>query len=219
MASPLRVFLLEDDARTRASLLHRLQSSESITVVGDSGTLAEARAALEGLAVDAFLFDLQLPDGNSIALIREQHALRPEAPVLVISVFGDEERVISAIEAGARGYLLKDEPGEDLADAVRRAVAGESPISPAIARHLIRRFQDACDTAEPQADNPLSERELEVLRLAAKGLTYQETAEILGVSINTVGTYTRRVYQKLAVNSRAQAIFEARQMGWMRDGD
>ena len=217
MVATTRVFVLEDDARTRDSLLRKLAASASIEIAGAAGSLADARAALSGLGVDAFLFDLQLPDGNAIDLIREQRAERPKAPALVISVFGDEERVIAAIEAGAQGYLLKDDSGEDLADAVHRAIAGESPISPAIARHLIRRFQATPNTTEPASENPLSERELEVLQLAAKGLTYQETAEILGVSINTIGTYTRRVYQKLAVTSRAQAIFEARQMGWMGD--
>ncbi len=219
MADHIRVFVLEDDARTRASLLRRLNAAAFIETVGDAGALAEARDALAALEVDAFLFDLQLPDGNAIELIREQHLARPDIPVLVISVFGDEERVIAAIEAGARGYLLKDEPGEDLAESVRRAVEGESPISPAIARHLIRRFQVESEKRVNTVENPLSDRELEVLRLASKGLTYQETADLLGVTVNTIGTYTRRIYQKLAVTSRAQAVFEARQMGWMGDGD
>ncbi|MEM9171573.1 MAG: response regulator transcription factor [Pseudomonadota bacterium] len=217
MAKSLEVFVLEDDVRTRDSLLRRLGESRNIHVIGEAGSIAQARAALATCQPDVYLFDLQLPDGSSIDLIRELHRSVPTAPVLVISVFGDEERVIAAIEAGARGYLLKDDPGEDLADAVHRAVLGESPISPAIARHLIRRFQNVGDKPEPAVENPLSEREQEVLKLAAKGLTYQETARLLDVSVNTIGTYTRRVYQKLAVTSRAQAIFEAQQMGLMRD--
>ncbi|MEM8548253.1 MAG: response regulator transcription factor [Pseudomonadota bacterium] len=217
MTERLRVFVLEDDARTRASLIGRLQVAADIEVVGEAGTLTEASSALSALEVDVLLFDLQLPDGNAVALIAEQQQARPNTPVLVISVFGDEERVIGAIEAGARGYLLKDDTGEDIADAVRRSVQGESPISPAIARHLIRRFQQPAPVPDACIDNPLSERELEVLKLAAKGLTYQETAQLLAVSVNTIGTYTRRVYQKLAVTSRAQAIFEAQQMGLMDD--
>ena len=215
MGNDLRVFILEDDAEMRESLLARLGTDSGVMSVGAVGTVADARESLSSTRADVLLFDLQLPDGNAVELIAEQHANNPDIPILVISVFGDEDRVIGAIEAGARGYLLKDDAGEDLVDAIRRAVAGESPISPAIARHLIRRFQTG-QSNESVNDNPLSERELEVLRLASKGLTYQETATALQVSVNTVGTYTRRIYQKLAVGSRAQALFEARQMGLMR---
>lgn len=218
MSDTLHVFVLEDDTRTRESLLLRLEIDPGLSIAGAVGSLAAARDALHELHVDVFLFDLQLPDGNAVQLIEEQQMARPEAPILVISVFGDEDRVIGAIEAGAQGYLLKDDAGEDLVESIRRAVAGESPISPAIARHLIRRFQQPpeapSDSTAPE--NPLSEREIEVLRLASKGLTYQETASLLKVSVNTVGTYTRRIYQKLAVSSRAQALFEARQLGLMR---
>ncbi len=219
MLSRIRVFVLEDDARTRASLLRRLSAAENIETVGDAGTLAEAQEALSVIDVEVCLFDLQLPDGNAVELIRRQQEASPDTPILVISVFGDEERVIAAIEAGARGYLLKDDSEEDLAESVRRVAAGESPISPAIARHLIQRFQQKPSEPDSEMDNPLSERELQILQLAAKGLTYQETADLLNVSVNTIGTYTRRVYQKLSVTSRAQAIFEARHMGWMNDSD
>jgi len=216
----LKLFLLEDDAATRASLVRRLQSKPGLRIWGEAGSLADAEAVLSTGTPDILLVDLQLPDGDATGLIARQTALHPDLPVLVISVFGDEVRVVRAIEAGARGYLLKDDPGEDIADAVRRAVAGESPLSPAIARHLIRRLRPEAAAAPLEAAEPgptLSEREFEVLRLASKGLTYQETARLLDVSVNTVGTYTRRIYQKLSVSSRAEALFEARQRGLMRE--
>ncbi len=116
-----------------------------------------------------------------------------------------------------RVFVLEDDAGEELVDAIHRVLAGESPILPAIARHLIRRFQpqESDPSQAVTTDSLLSEREMEVLRLASKGLTYQETATVLGLTVNTVGTYTRRVYTKLAVSSRAQALFEARQLGLM----
>lgn len=217
MSRLIRVFVLEDDIPTRDGLVRRLAADSSLHVCGTAGSLAEAAASLATCNPDTLLVDLQLPDGDSTNLIAEWNQRSPDTPILVISVFGDETRVIGAIEAGARGYLLKDDTGEELVDSIHRAVAGESPISPAIARHLIRRFQPQKPSTpkDGTADNLLSARELEVLRLASKGFTYQETATVLGVTVNTIGTYTRRVYTKLAVSSRAQAIFEARQLGLM----
>lgn len=213
MSGSTRIFILEDDVPTRDSLILRITGASDMLVCGQVGSLKEARAFLETNRPDALLVDLQLPDGDATALIADCTSRFPDSPILVISVFGDEDRVVGAIEAGARGYLLKDDAGEELVDAIRQVMAGESPISPAIARHLIRRFQHG--PVEQKTDGVLSDRELEVLRLASKGLTYQETAKALGVTVNTIGTYTRRVYTKLAVTSRAQALFEARQMGLM----
>ena len=130
--------------------------------------------------------------------------------------------MVRAISAGAQGYLLKDDGHEDLTESIRQVLDGQSPISPSIAKHLIKRLKtveaDTLWRPEP-APSLLSERELEVLQLASRGLTYQETAEVLGVTINTVGTYTRRIYTKLAVSSRAAALFEARQLGLMNSSD
>ncbi|MEL7024268.1 MAG: response regulator transcription factor [Pseudomonadota bacterium] len=218
MANRTQVFILEDDEQTRLSLIHRLEQEARFEVCASAGSIGESVPLLEQQEPDVLLVDLQLPDGESFGLIAAHTERAPDVPVLVISVFGDEKRVVSAIESGAQGYLLKDDAGEDLTDAIDQVLAGEAPISPAIARHLIRRFQLSSKGTPPEVpsqQNVLSEREIEVLRLASKGLTYQETAKMLGVSVNTVGTYTRRVYQKLAVSSRAEALFEARQMGLM----
>ncbi|MEN7343053.1 MAG: response regulator transcription factor [Pseudomonadota bacterium] len=219
MADDVRIFVLEDDEKTRENLVRRLDREPGFTVCASAGTLAEGLETLAGLTPDVLLVDLQMPDGNATSLIAAHTARAPDVPVLVISVFGDEQRVLAAIEAGAQGYLLKDDASEEMTDAIRQVLAGEAPISPAIARHLIRRFrapEKAPEaTPDPEQEALLSERELDVLRMASKGLTYQETAKMLGISVNTVGTYTRRVYQKLAVGSRAQALFEARQLGLM----
>lgn len=209
------IFVVEDDAATRAMLVDKINRSSRHAVVGTAGTLTDARRALEATSPEVLLVDLQLPDGNGIDLISEQSARNPALPILVISVFGDEERVVNAISAGAQGYLLKDDEEDAIVDAVDHLLRGESPISPSIAIHLIRRFRQA--TPQRRGYNPLSDRELEVLELAAKGLSYRETAALMDVSVNTVGTFTKRIYTKLAVSSRAEAIFEARQMGLMFD--
>ncbi len=209
------VFVVEDDASTRAMLIDKISRSERHDVTGAVGSLSSARRALKEEQPDILLVDLQLPDGSGIDLISEQTLRNPALPILVISIFGDEERVVNAIGAGAQGYLLKDDEEDTILDAVDCLLRGQSPISPSIAVHLIRRFRQL--VPHRQEIHPLSDRELEVLQLATKGLSYRETAELMGVSINTVGTFTKRIYTKLAVSSRAEAIFEARQMGLMSD--
>lgn len=219
MPTQVKVFVLEDDAVTRQSIEHKIRSAPGFCVEGSAGTLAAAREELLTLRPDLLLVDLQLPDGDGAELIVEYTARYPKTPILVISVFGDEASVVRALSAGAQGYLLKDESHEELASSMRQVVEGQSPISPAIAMHLIKRLQSPEASEElwddEQSPSLLSTRELEVLQLASRGLTYQETADALDVSINTVGTYTRRIYTKLAVTSRAQALFEARQLGLM----
>jgi len=217
------VFVVEDDPATRKSLVRKIERSEGLLIAGSAATLADARQSLQTINPDAYLVDLQLPDGDGSELISEITQQRPGNPVLVISVFGDERSVVRAISAGAQGYLLKDAPGEDLAEAIVQVIEGQSPISPSIAKHLLRRFQsqasgESPDTSEDKkSQSILSRRELEILNLAAKGLTSKEAARALQISVNTIGTYTRRVYAKLAVSSRAEALFEARQLGLMDD--
>jgi DNA-binding NarL/FixJ family response regulator len=138
---------------------------------------------------------------------------------MVISVFGDEKSVLAAIEAGASGYLLKDGAEEHIADSIMRLVAGEAPISPAIAVHLIRRLRPKAEPPTPpraggdQPSDALTDREMEVLELVAKGLSYEEIGETLRLRYNTIASYIKGIYRKLAVRSRGEAVFEARQMG------
>lgn len=203
--------IVEDHEATRASLVAKVSADPAFSVVADVGTLAEARAQYTALAPEMMLVDLQLPDGNGRELIAAAGA---DTHILVISVFGDEQRVVSAIRAGAKGYLLKDDDAKEVSAAMRQLLDGESPISPAIARHLIAHFQRA---PESQTDITLSAREHEVLSFASKGYTYSEIAELMNVSANTVGTYTKRIYTKLEVNSKSAAVYEARRLGLMDD--
>ncbi len=205
------VMILEDHEATRASLVAKVASDPELKVVAETGTLNEALAHWRELNPDILLVDLELPDGSGIDLIK---TAADSAHILVISVFGDERRVVNAIRAGARGYLLKDDGAREVSVAIHQLLNGESPISPAIARHLIAQFQDQ---ASDETDVSLSRRELEVLMFASKGYTYQEIADLMEVTPNTVGTYTKRVYAKLEVNSKAAAVYEARRLGLMDD--
>jgi DNA-binding NarL/FixJ family response regulator len=136
----------------------------------------------------------------------------------VITIFGDEPHVVGALEAGALGYLLKDGTPEYIGASIVDMLAGGSPISPAIARHLLRRFRGDAPARAGEAESvpPLSEREGEVLRLIVKGFTYAEIAELLGVSAHTVTTHVRGIYRKLEVHSRSEAVYEALQLGLVK---
>lgn len=214
------IALVEDDVRTREALASRIRSSGRYSVAWTAGRLATARDCLRQVATDLLIVDLGLPDGSGLELVSEARDCAPDLPILVLTVFGDEQKVISAIEHGAIGYLLKDEDVDGVVTAIDDTFAGGSPISPAIARHLLRRIRPPTPAGENshQLDalanaQGLTPREIEVLALAAKGFNHQEIAALLGLTANTVSTYTRRIYQKLDVGSRAEAVFEATRMG------
>jgi DNA-binding NarL/FixJ family response regulator len=218
-----RVLLLEDDPATRERLARIVTTSGTLELAGAFGDLKSALAWLAAHEPpQVLLVDLQLPDGSGVDLIRAARRLAPEAESMVISVFGDEAHVVTAIEAGATGYLLKDASAEEIAMAITRLLAGEAPISSAIARHLLRRFRalpgagasaPATPAASAPIESPLTPREGEVLALIAKGLSYQRIALTLGMSPHTVTSHIKQIYRKLAVNSRGEAVFEAQQLG------
>ena len=222
MTEPLRqpvaqrqLLVVEDDRLLRESLLRAAAGAPDWrTLAADS--IFAARQALTNHSIDAVFLDLGLPDGDGLPLIAEFRKANPLCEILVITVFAEERRVIRALEAGATGYILK----ADLADYTDRLVSiiesGGSPISPAIARSLINRLRPAATTTS-DSSSPLSQRESQVLGLCAKGLRYNEIGEVLGVSVHTVNTHLKSVYRKMAVNSRAEAVFEARRSGLLND--
>jgi DNA-binding NarL/FixJ family response regulator len=211
---PHGVLLVEDEPRARAHLAAAVRSHPALRLLAEADTLEAGLLALKVHRPRVVLCDLGLPDGSGLDLIRVASVQAPPPDVMVISTFGDEKTVLSAIEAGAGGYLLKDGTGEGIADGILRLLAGEAPISPAIAVHLIRRLRPAAPEGKAEeAAALLTDRELEVLQLVAKGLSYEEIATTLGLRYNTVASYTKAIYRKLAVRSRGEAVFEARQLG------
>lgn len=208
------VVVVEDDANALEFFSAAIDACADLQVVGRADTLAAGLALLGGEAPDLLVVDLGLPDGNGIDLIRAARRLSADTQSLVVTVFGDEKSVIDAIEAGARGYLLKDSTAEAVAASVLELQAGGSPISPAIARHLLARFQQESSRRLDDVPAPeLSARETEVLELVVRGFTFPEIAKLLDLSSHTVKTYVRRIYRKLEVRSRGEAVFEAMQLG------
>jgi DNA-binding NarL/FixJ family response regulator len=179
---------------------------------------ASARDTLERGAPDVLLVDLGLPDMSGIEIIRETARRYPDTDIMVVTVFGDEEHVLASIEAGATGYLLKDSLPEEFTDLIKELRGGGSPISPIIARQLLNKLRPPGGTpdAGAYACSTLSARESEILSIVAKGFSFAEIARLLGISPHTVTTYVKKIYQKLAVHSRGEAVYEASRMGLIR---
>jgi DNA-binding NarL/FixJ family response regulator len=210
------VILVEDDDRTRERLARAIDGHPQLRLLGTAATCAAARQILARERPAILITDLGLPDGSGIDLIREARAQAPDTLALVITVFGDEGHVVAAIEAGAMGYLLKDGTADYIGSSILEMVAGGSPISPPIARYLLRRFRTAEPSPAVASTTPLSDREREVLTLIVKGFSYAEIAGLLGVSTHTVTTHVRGIYRKLEVHSRGEAVYEALAMGLVK---
>jgi DNA-binding NarL/FixJ family response regulator len=208
------ILLVEDDTATRNRLSKIIESHPELRLCGAAATLAEAHRLLLADPPRVLLTDIGLPDGSGIDLINTIKKQGFTTEAMVITVFADEQHVFSAIEAGATGYLLKDSDAEGIASAILDLVAGGSPISPTIARHVLKRLTPVSNDNQ-QTANPsnLTKREREVLILLAKGLSYAEVATGLEVSVGTITTHVKNIYRKLAVRSRGEAVFEAMQQG------
>lgn len=210
------VVLLEDDSVFSASIREALAQAGDIELRAEAVTLKEGLQLLKQPPADVLLVDLGLPDGSGIDMIRATRQAWPDCAVMVATLFGDEERVFASLEAGASGYLLKDALASGIVTQVRNLHAGGSPISPLIARRLLRHFQPPAPSPEPAAK--LSAREQQVLELITRGYSAAEIADQLQVSPWTVQTYVRRVYEKLGVHSKAAAVSAAHRLKLIAPG-
>lgn len=226
----IRVMLVEDDVAFQRMVADALAQTADIELSTVAFTRAQAMQVLDATdrAPDVLLVDLGLPDGSGLDIIALANARWPGCGIMVSTAFGDEMHVMRSLEAGASGYLLKDSGPERIAAEIRSLHAGGSPISPLIARQILKRFRehehpDAAaparhPAARPEASRPsLSAREREVLEYMTKGFTSDEIAHLLAVSRHTVLTFVRRIYRKLEVTSKTEAIYEARQHGLLDD--
>jgi DNA-binding NarL/FixJ family response regulator len=208
----IRVAVVEDDPAALERIKSALAGATDISVIGVARNAANGKELIDIGGFDVLLCDLGLPDGSGINLIRQAAQKYKNIDIIVVTIFADQAKVLDSIKAGARGYLLKDERFDQCADSIREIRRGGSPISPAIARQLLKEFQPN-DSKNSKAAEVLSKRELEVLNLLARGFSFIEIGEILKISRSTVATYVKNIYQKLEVNSRSEAVFEASSLG------
>jgi DNA-binding NarL/FixJ family response regulator len=198
----------------RHQLTQMIEDSTDCVVVCAAENCAEAHDFMDRHTMDVLLVDLQLPDGSGLDVIKKASLLHPNADVMVITVFGDESHVFKALECGASGYLLKDSMPDDFIGIVKLLRAGGAPINPLIARQIVKRFKSTAAVSLPPSDTcKLTEREIEILNLVARGFSTSEVAGLLDLSAHTVVTHIKKVYRKLRVNSRSEAIYEAGLLG------
>jgi DNA-binding NarL/FixJ family response regulator len=213
----IKVLVVEDEPVLLQRFCDAIVAQPAFTLAGAVGTVSQACALVDRESPDVVLADLGLPDGHGVEVIRHAKAGHPERDVIVVTMFGDDEHVMDSIRAGATGYLLKDALPQDIAGAILQVHHGGSPISPAIARRILQSFAADRDRhtggESAPAAPPLSEREAQILRLVAKGLSFKEVGAALEISSHTVITHVKRIYQKLEVHSRGEAVYEASQLG------
>lgn len=223
----VRVFVVEDEIEVRSRLCEVIQSDLRLRLVGSADTASSARRWLTDSrhGMDVMLVDLGLPDGSGLNLIAECKNLRPQASIMVMTMFSDPGHVFAALEHGAAGYLLKSTSGETLAEQVLDLYRGGSPITPSVARLVLQKLSsavtppgdgeaeaDAVDSKLPPAE-ALTAREVNVLNLIAIGYSYAEISGQLQISQHTVNAHIRSIYQKLHVHSRSEAVFEGQRRG------
>ena len=209
------VVIVEDDSTALDHFAESIHAHERLHLLATASNVQQGLSALDTHRPAVLLVDLGLPDGDGIELIRATRAKHLPTEAMVITVFGDERHVLAALEAGASSYLLKDDDSVQINAAILQMMAGGAPISPAIAKHLLKRFRtpelDSPDTHDNHA--ALTKREQDILQLVGKGYTANEIAELCHISYYTVTTHVKRIYRKLAVNGRAEATLEAMRLG------
>ena len=204
----ISVSIVEDNDKLRATLVKVIGRADGFRCTGDYGSAEDALAGLPKIKPDVVLMDINLPGMNGVECVRQLKVLLPTTQVMMLTVYEDTENIFSALTAGASGYMLKRTPAKELLEAIRDVQRGGSPMTTHIARKVVLTFQKSAAASAKTANelSELSEREQQVLDLLAQGLIYKEIAEKLGISYETVHTYIRRIYEKLQVRTRTEAV-------------
>jgi DNA-binding NarL/FixJ family response regulator len=200
----IRVSIVEDNGRVRGSLARLIALTPGFECVSEHGSGEEAVAALPKLKPEVVLMDINLPGINGVECVRQLKPLLPAMQVMMLTVYENTDLIFQALAAGATGYLLKQTPPTELLQAVREVHNGGSPMTGHIARKVVASFQQAGNSAR-EFEN-LTPRERQVLELLAKGFLYKEIAEAMTISYDTVHTHIRKIYEKLHVRSRTEAV-------------
>jgi len=215
-----RVVIADDHALLREGMRKLLEQEPDLTVVGEAADGAEAVRAVASLAPDVVLMDVVMPGLSGIEAAREIKKSNPKTAVLILSAYDDERYVIGLLEAGVAGYLLKSATGQEVVQAIRAIRAGDAVLHPTVTARLLARVshQSGHDRRQP-IGNGLTERELEVLRLAARGLSNKEIAAHMALTLPTVKAHLVNLFNKISVGSRTEAVLHALREGWIQLDD
>jgi two-component system, NarL family, response regulator LiaR len=212
----IRILLAEDHKVVREGTRRLLESQNDFEVVGEASDGIEAVELAKKYKPEIIIMDVSMPRLNGIEATKQIKAIYPNIAILVLTGYDDDEYVFALLEAGAAGYLLKESSGEELIDAIRQVMTGEPVLHPKIMKKVLNRLRSPSEEQPAQPPHEvLSDREMEVLRLAAKGMSNMEIADSLTLSVRTVQTHLRSIFNKLGVGSRSEAIVYGLKKGWL----
>ena len=201
---PITISIVEDNDKLRGTLARVINRADGFRCVSDYANAEDALKDLPTARPEVVLMDINLPGMNGVECVRQLKQLLPQTQVMMLTVYEDTENIFNALTAGASGYMLKRTSTKELLEAIQEVLRGGSPMTMHIARKVVLSFQKTAATA--QATENLSEREQQVLDLLSQGLMYKEIADKLAISYETVHTYIRRIYEKLQVRTRTEAV-------------
>ena len=210
----IKILIADDHPVVREGLIAMLSREADFKVVGEAKDGLEAVNKAKELSPDVVLMDLRMPEMDGVEAMRQIRPAMPDVKFIILTTYSDDDYIFSGIEAGARAYLLKDAPREDLFKAIRSVYRGESLIQPVVASKLLDRFSQL--SRRTPSGEELSEREVEVLRLMAKGAANKEISAELNIAQSTVKTHITNIFQKLGVNDRTEAVTQALKRGIIR---
>ena len=215
MGDKIRILLADDHAVVRKGIRRFLEEAGDIEVVAEAGDGAEALRLVEAHQPDVAVLDIRMPEVTGVEATRRIKERFPQVRVLVLTAYDDDPYVFALLQAGADGYVLKTASGDELVHAVRAVHQGGTALSPEIASKVVRQATSRRPEGAADQVEPLTSRELEVLRLAARGLTNRAIGHKLGISHRTVQGHLANIYGKLGVSSRTEAVTEALRLGWI----
>ncbi len=214
--APISILLAEDHVVVRESIRQSLERVENFKVVGEANDGEEAVRVAKQLKPDVIIMDISMPKLNGIEATRQIKSAQPSAIVLVLTAYDYEQYIFPLLEAGAAGYLLKDVSSRELIDAIQTVYRGEAVLHPAVARKILGRFRTSRGQPEEAVADLLTDREIAVLKMAAKGMNNNAIAEELHLSVRTIESHLGIIFNKLGVGSRTEAVIQAVIKGWLK---